>query len=80
MMAITPGFCMTLRGWPCVWNCVMPIGRQFASGLSLSFTAIRCFFSSVAHGVRGKPLGTFAPSSQKAAIGGELGSALGAGV
>ena len=71
---------MILRGWPCVWNCVRPIGRQFASGLSLSFNAIRCFFSSAAHGVSGRPPGTFAPISQKAAIGGEFGSAGGAGV
>jgi hypothetical protein len=41
--------------------------------------AIRCFFSSAAHGVNGRPPGMFAAISQNAAIGGEFGSGGGAG-
>src|SRR6185369_13504999 len=52
----------------------MPIGRQFASGLSLLFVAIRAFFRSAAHGVKGSPPGIFAPRSKKVARGGALGS------
>src|ERR1700722_16912107 len=47
---------------------------QLASGLSLSFVAILCFFTSAAHGVYGNPPGMFAPSSKNVASGGDFGS------
>src|SRR5262245_15838328 len=80
MIAITPAFCMTLRGWPCMWNCVRPIGRQFASGFSLLLSAIRCFFKSAAHGVSGSPSGMFVPRSPNVATGGVPGGGGGGGV
>jgi hypothetical protein len=78
-MAMTFGFWMILRGCPCMWNCVRPIGKQSASGLSLEFKAFRCFLSSAAQVVNGRPPGILAPSSKKVAIGGEFGSVGGAG-
>src|SRR5436190_2695884 len=74
MIAISIAVCMIFRGCGCMWNCVMPIGRQFASGLSLLLDAIRCFLSSTAQGVNGRPPGTLAPMLKKVATGGELGS------
>src|SRR5687767_9056076 len=57
-----------------MWNCVIPIGRQRASGLSLLLAASRCFLSSAAHGVYGRPPDMLAPSSKNVATGGEFGS------
>ena len=64
---------MIFRGCGCMWNCVMPIGMQLASGLSFISVDIRCFFTPAAHGVSGRPPGTFVAMSQKAAIGGAFG-------
>src|SRR5262249_17527816 len=44
-------------------------------GLSLSFVAIRCFFTSAAAGVNGRPPGMLVPRSKKVARGGAFGSA-----
>src|SRR5580693_6605708 len=47
---------------------------QLASGFSLSFVAIRCFFRSAAQPVYGKPPGMLAPRSKNVASGGDFGS------
>src|SRR5215831_8244230 len=46
------------------------MGRQFASGFSLLLSAIRCFFNSAAHGVKGKPSDILVPRSPNVAMGG----------
>ena len=70
---------MNFRGNPCVWNCISPIGRQCASGLSLLLLSCRSFLSAAAHGLIGRPPGTFWPTSRNIAIGGVPGGATGAG-
>ena len=62
-----------------MWNWVIPIGMQLASGLSLLSVDIRAFFNAAAHGVSGRPPGTLVPISQNAATGGDFGSAGNAG-
>ena len=47
-----------------MWNCIRPIGRQCASGLSLLFFSTRSFFSAVAQGVNGRPPFSVEPISK----------------
>src|SRR2546425_10697221 len=56
-----------------------PIGRQWASGLSLLFSASRLSLSSLAHGRNGKPSLSPLPMFQnKPSLGGMVASASGA--
>src|SRR5215471_1353542 len=64
--------CTIFRGCECVWSCMNPIGRQFASGLSFELVAIRCLRSSAAHGVNGSPSLKFCPMFAKLASGGSV--------
>ena len=50
LQKMTFGAWMILRGCGCVWNCMFPIGRQWASGLSFMLSAMRCFLSASAQG------------------------------
>src|ERR1044072_8917923 len=45
----------------CAFSCPMPMGRQFASGLSLLLSATRFLTNSAAHGRYGAPPCVFAP-------------------
>ena len=63
---------MILRGCGCWWNCRKPIGKHMASGLSRAFNARRCFLSSAAHGVYGRPPSMLPPASKKVATGGTV--------
>src|ERR1043165_6151485 len=74
-MVISFGVWMILRGCGCMWNCVIPIGIQLASGLSLLSVDMRRFLISAAHGVMGRPPETLVPRSQNAAKGGDFGLA-----
>src|SRR5262252_3101721 len=67
-----------LRGSGCRCSCMLPSGRQCASGLSFAPSAARLFRSSRAHGWYGKPPCTSVPRSKNAAMlgaGGRLFSA-----
>src|SRR5678815_2183625 len=61
---------MNFRGAPCVCSWMIPIGRQFASGLSLLLFASRVFSSSAPNGVKGSPSLMFWPMLANAATGG----------
>src|ERR1700730_15106711 len=56
-----------------------PRGRQCASGLSLLFSAMRCFNSPAAHGVNGRPSLNPAPMLKNVAAGGPLEGGSGGG-
>ena len=56
---------MNLRGYGCAVICMMPIGKQCASGLSLLLSATRFFTRSAAHGWYGAPPGVCPPMSPK---------------
>ena len=47
---MTSGVWTILRGCGCVCSCMLPIGRQWASGLSFMLSAMRCFLSAAADG------------------------------
>src|SRR5689334_12349438 len=64
MITITPGVWTIFRGWPWVWSCITPSGRQCASGLSLLFSATRWRWSSAAQGWNGRPSLKDAPRFQ----------------
>src|SRR5438309_4622711 len=49
---------------------MMPIGRQWASGLSLLLPSIRFFSSAEPYGVKGRPSLNVEPMSRKVASGG----------
>ena len=63
-----------LAGLGCWWNCRKPMGKHIASGLSRAPNAKRCFLSSAAQGVYGRPPSMLPPASKKVATGGPLGS------
>src|SRR5215218_4322864 len=52
---------------------MVPIGRQWASGLSLLLSAFRFFSTSAPQGVRGSPPLMLAPTSRNVASGGPSG-------
>src|SRR6185295_18867773 len=58
---------------------MIPIGRQFASGLSLVPLALRCFKSSAAHGLNGRPSLNPAPTLPNVEAGGSPGGETGGG-
>ena len=66
---MSPGVWTNFLGMPCVWNCMMPIGRQCASGLSLLLPAVRFFSSSEPYGVSGRPSLNVDPISRNVASG-----------
>src|SRR5262245_51490938 len=70
---------MIFRGCGCVWNCMLPIGRQCASGLSLLLSAMRFFTSSAAHDWMGNPSGNPRPTLANVATGGVPGGGGGGG-
>src|SRR2546425_423582 len=74
-MVVSPGVWIILLGCGCRWNCMKPIGRQCASGLSLLFESFRAFLSSAAHGWKGRPSGIPAAISKNVAMGGVPGGA-----
>src|SRR5581483_5818686 len=61
MTTSSPGVWMIFLGYGCALSCATPIGRQWASGLSLLLSAMRFFTSSAAHGWYGAPPGVCAP-------------------
>src|SRR5579859_5163938 len=68
MITMRPGVWIILRGWPWLWSCIRPMGKQCASGLSLLFEATRCRCSSAAQGWKGRPSLNCAPRFQKGLV------------
>src|SRR3989304_1667466 len=67
---------MIFFGYGCDVFCMMPIGRQCASGLSLLWSAIRFLANSAAHGCASAPPGTVAAPRAAAESEVELGGKL----
>src|SRR5258706_1553545 len=55
MRITSAGVWMIFLGYGCESSCMIPIGRQWASGLSLLLSATRFFTRSEAHGWYGAP-------------------------